>query len=197
MNKLVMILIAALFTLPVYAEKPEHAGQKGNNKSPKHEQVKTESKKYKEHSEERYEKSEKDDRAERYDRREHRVFSDDERDEIRRYYNEHATSGTGQTYGQQKELPKGLQKKLERGGELPPGWQKKLARGEVLDPALRGYAEPLPRDLLDRMYYDADVVADEVLRIQDKVVRVSKGQGTIIDIIDLADVMTGRGMRRE
>lgn len=197
MNKLVMMLTAALLAMPAYAEKPEHAGQKGGNKNTKHEQVKNESKTYKERSEDRDEEHEKGDKSDRYGRLEYRVFNDDERDEIRRYYNDHANTGTGQTYGQQKELPKGLQKKLERGGELPPGWQKKLARGEVLDPSLRGYAEPLPRDLLGRIHHDADVVADEIMRIQDKVVRVSKGDGTIIDIIDLADVMAGRGMRRE
>ncbi|WP_323846499.1 hypothetical protein [Microbulbifer magnicolonia] len=32
-----------------------------------------------------------------------------------------------------KELPPGLEKKVERGGELPPGWQKKLKVGAILD----------------------------------------------------------------
>ena len=32
-----------------------------------------------------------------------------------------------------KELPSGLQKKLERGGTLPPGWQDKLAKGQIVD----------------------------------------------------------------
>ncbi|MCW8127397.1 hypothetical protein [Microbulbifer halophilus] len=31
-----------------------------------------------------------------------------------------------------KELPPGLQKKVERGGELPPGWRKKLEVGTIL-----------------------------------------------------------------
>ncbi|MCB1583783.1 MAG: hypothetical protein KDI92_12010 [Xanthomonadales bacterium] len=33
----------------------------------------------------------------------------------------------------QKDLPPGLEKKLERGGELPPGWEKKLIVGKPLD----------------------------------------------------------------
>ena len=37
-----------------------------------------------------------------------------------------------ETKTKSKTLPKGLQKKVARGGELPPGWQKKLARGEVI-----------------------------------------------------------------
>lgn len=32
-----------------------------------------------------------------------------------------------------KDLPPGLQKKVENGGELPPGWKKKLQVGHVLD----------------------------------------------------------------
>jgi hypothetical protein len=31
-----------------------------------------------------------------------------------------------------KQLPQGLQMKLDRGGSLPPGWQKKLVKGEIL-----------------------------------------------------------------
>lgn len=92
-------------------------------------------------------------------------------------------------------MPKGLQKKLERGGELPPGWQKKLERGEVLDPELRYHSKKLPDDLLSRL--SGEDAANEILRIQDKIVRVSKGQGTIVDMIDLADILAGRGMRKE
>lgn len=31
-----------------------------------------------------------------------------------------------------KQLPPGLQKKVEKGGELPPGWQKKVEVGEPI-----------------------------------------------------------------
>ena len=94
------------------------------------------------------------------------------------------------------ELPKGLQKKLARGGELPPGWQKKLARGEVLSPELKASGEPVS-DELEQVINQQDAVAAEVIRIQDKLVRVSKGEGTVLDIIDLADVLAGRGMRSQ
>ncbi|WP_428025195.1 hypothetical protein [Arcobacter sp.] len=33
----------------------------------------------------------------------------------------------------QKNIPSGLQKKVQKGKPLPPGWQKKIAKGEVLD----------------------------------------------------------------
>lgn len=48
-----------------------------------------------------------------------------------------------------KDLPPGLQKKVERGEPLPPGWQKKLRRGDVLDYDIynRGrIVAPLDRD---------------------------------------------------
>jgi len=123
------------------------------------------------------------------------VFSAREKRIIEDYYQQYAASGTGQYKGKKKELPKGLQKKLERGGELPPGWQKKLQRGEILDPQMRYRSNRLPRDLLSRLR--AEDAVTEILRIQDKIIRVVKGQGTIVDIIDLADVLVGRGMRNE
>jgi hypothetical protein len=43
---------------------------------------------------------------------------------------------SGQAYAKKdndKQLPPGLQKKVERGQSLPPGWQTKVAKGEILD----------------------------------------------------------------
>jgi hypothetical protein len=89
--------------------------------------------------------------------------------------------------GTHKKLPPGLQKKLERGGELPPGWQKKLARGEVLGPDLRRHAHRLPEALhRDLRGYDASA---ELLLLEDRVVRVATGQGTVLDVIDIADIL--------
>jgi hypothetical protein len=190
MKKLIIALMMGTLALNTYAAKPEWAG----NKDAKHAD-KSEMKAGKKSSKE--EKDDDDDNNIVSDNESilDEIFSDEERDVIRDYYNENAASGTGQYKGKKKDLPPGLQKKLERGGELPPGWQKKLARGEVLDPELRYQSEYLPRDLLSRL--DERDAATEILRIQDKIVRVSKGEGTIIDMIDLADVLTGRGMRRE
>ena len=119
------------------------------------------------------------------------IFTSDERETIKKFYNENAHSGTGKHKGKMKELPHGLQKKLERGGELPPGWQKKLARGEVLDPELRYQSNSLPDELLSRLPNQR--AATEIIKLKDKVIRVGKGEGTIVDIIDLADILIRTG----
>ncbi|MEH6651373.1 MAG: hypothetical protein V7707_15200 [Motiliproteus sp.] len=102
----------------------------------------------------------------------------------------------------EKQLPKGLEKKLARGGELPPGWEKKLQKGEVLSPELRASSEPVSKEIAEAIEANeqiaaGDQIAADVIRIQDKVIRVSKGQGTVLDVIDLADLLTGRGMREQ
>lgn len=190
MKKLLLTLVMTCFAINGYAAKPEWAGNKEAKGAAKAEMKVNKS----------------SNSARDIDDDENRliadsesildeIFSDEEKSIIEDYYNKNAASGTGQYKGKKKELPKGLQKKLERGGELPPGWQKKLNRGEVLDPDLRYQSERLPEELLDRL--QGEDVATEILRIQDKIIRVSKGQGTIVDMIDLADVLVGRGMRKE
>ncbi|MBQ0724815.1 MAG: hypothetical protein KBT50_07010 [Cycloclasticus sp.] len=116
-------------------------------------------------------------------------FSGSERDSIRGYYREENQvkhKGNGKK-DKQKNLPYGLQKKLERGGQLPPGWQTKVAKGEVLDAELLRHSERLPNDLVRRLPVLRD--GTEVRRIGDKVVRVMEGNGTVLDVIDLADVL--------
>lgn len=117
-------------------------------------------------------------------------FSERERRAIRDYYR-HAEGGGKHKDKSHREraLPKGLQKKLARGGGLPPGWQRKLEQGAALTPELRAAGEPLPRALTEAL--DPDGQADEILRIEDKVVRVSRGEGTIVDVIDLVDLLGG------
>jgi|TARA_R110002096_G_scaffold379_17_gene2429 hypothetical protein len=116
-------------------------------------------------------------------------FSGSERDSIRGYYREEnqvGHKGKGKK-DKHKNLPYGLQKKLERGGQLPPGWQTKVAKGEVLDAELLRHSERLPNDLVRRLPVLRD--GTEVRRIGDKVVRVMEGNGTVLDVIDLADVL--------
>jgi hypothetical protein len=83
-------------------------------------------------------------------------------------------------------LPPGLQKKLARGGKLPPGWQNKVARGEVLDSEILRHSELLPYELTRNLPELRD--GEEIRRVGDKVVRVLEGNGTVIDVIDLADI---------
>ncbi len=117
------------------------------------------------------------------------------RETVLSYYQRHPEVFELHPAAASAQLPPGLRKKLARGGSLPPGWQKKLARGEALSDELRADAVPVPHDLVRALPVDPAV--EEVLRIQDKVIRVTRGQGTVIDVIDLADVVAGRRMRRE
>ncbi|MCL1142543.1 hypothetical protein [Shewanella gaetbuli] len=45
-----------------------------------------------------------------------------------------------------KELPPGLQKKLQKGQPLPPGWQKKVAVGHVLEQNIYDHRKVISRD---------------------------------------------------
>ena len=86
--------------------------------------------------------------------------------------------------GQAKALPPGLQKRLAQGGSLPPGWQMKLARGEVIDTGLYAGAERLPPHLQRRAGVHTEDA--ELVIVGDRLVRLMSGQGTILDVIDLA-----------
>jgi len=186
MKKLLLALCIGGLVLNVNAAKPEWAGQGADKHQAKKEAQKAGQKHHKGKG--------KDSGSEQAIAQDSKsiledVFSARDKETIRDYYNENAKSGTGKYKGKMKELPKGLQKKLERGGELPPGWQKKLERGELLDRDLRDSAEYLPEDLLSRLP-QADS-ATEIIKLKDKVIKVGKGEGTIVDIIDIADILTG------
>jgi hypothetical protein len=80
----------------------------------------------------------------------------------------------------QKNLPPGLQKKLERTGELPPGWQKKLVKGEVLDTSLYEIGKQYPVKPGD--YSLEPKVGTEILRIKDKIIRINKDTKVIQEV---------------
>ena len=65
----------------------------------------------------------------------------------------------------------------------------------MVDREVRAASHPIPEQLAERLPYDA--ATEEIIRVQDKVIRMSKGEGTIIDVIDIADVLVGRGIRSE
>lgn len=211
MRLLTALLCLTLTTAGAYAAKPEWAGQDGKEKAEKLEQsgkaMKAEKEekagKYKHLSEngksDKAEKAEKADKGEKGDKAKAkhekgpRYFGDEDKDTIRDYYASEEHREQGAKGKKQKDLPPGLAKKLERGGELPPGWQTKLERGEVLDADVRATARPVPEQLMERL--PVDPLVEEVVRVQDKVIRMSRGEGTIIDVIDIADVLAGRRMR--
>ncbi|WP_160173669.1 hypothetical protein [Nitrincola sp. A-D6] len=93
---------------------------------------------------------------------------------------------THQAYNQ-RALPPGLQRKLDRGGSLPPGWQKKLARGEVMPVDLYQQGVRLPNHYGRHLPHQQEET--ELLLLGDKIVRVVQGQGTILDVIDITSAI--------
>lgn len=176
LKKLTMVCslcIAALLMAPAsQAAKPEGVGKdktKHQHKAAKHN------------------KSANSGNTESYDDAKIYGFTRNEADIIRDYYGDHY-GYDARTY---KSLPKGLQKKLARGGTLPPGWQRKLQQGDVLDHELRALSEPIPESLRRRLP-DYDRARYELIRIKDQIVRVARGEGTIIDILSLTDLFLNR-----
>ncbi len=111
-----------------------------------------------------------------------------DRERIREYIRNQGVPGDPRyPGGGKKSLPPGLQKKLERGGALPPGWQRKVARGEVLSPELIRLGHPLPVDFHRRL--DGYSEGVELLVLEDRVLRLVEGRGTVLDVIDIADIM--------
>ncbi|WP_196138723.1 hypothetical protein [Aliikangiella sp. G2MR2-5] len=81
----------------------------------------------------------------------------------------------------EKVLPKGLQKKLERGGQLPPGWQKKLVKGYRLEDDIYRHAH-----VIDHSRYPDVPIGVEgsvVVRIDDRLVRLARATREILEII--------------
>lgn len=123
------------------------------------------------------------------------LFSESERDDIRRFYRQNeAKQARGKKSKHKhknkhaaKQLPYGLQKKLARGGQLPPGWQKKVAQGDVLSREMLSHSKYLPAELARHLPAHEDGIA--IRRVGDKVVRVLEGNGTVLDVIDLADIL--------
>jgi Ni/Co efflux regulator RcnB len=82
-----------------------------------------------------------------------------------------------------RNLPYGLQKKIARGRSLPPGWQKKVAPGHSLNYHVYRQGESLPDFLLHRLA--PPPVGSEILRIENKIIRLNAATRTILDVFDL------------
>ncbi|MCE2572417.1 hypothetical protein [Motilimonas eburnea] len=75
---------------------------------------------------------------------------------------------------QQKVLPPGLEKKVDRGGELPPGWKKKLRRGDILDWDIYRFGHKRPGNKNDKY---------EWIDIDNDTIKVIKNTREIVDIL--------------
>lgn len=76
----------------------------------------------------------------------------------------------------EKELPKGLEKKLERDGTLPPGWQKKVAKGQVLDQRVLKSGR-----LLNTRDYPY-IKNSEIYQVEDRIFRVAQDTKMILEV---------------
>lgn len=172
--KFLSFAVAVSLASTVLAAKPESDGNPGKGKA----------KAAKEYKDDR---SQKDDNYEKDQHSRFAALNESEQDELSRLIlgDEFRDYSASQRQDKVKSLPKGLQKKLARGGELPPGWQKKFQRGEVLDAETYRTAERLPTELLNRITGRDDAV--ELLQVGDRILRVTEGRGTILDVIDLTD----------
>ncbi len=102
---------------------------------------------------------------------------------IRDYYRSHPEPAPQPAPAKKKKLPRGLRKKVERGGELPPGWQKKVARGEVMDPVVYEHASPLPPVLVKTL--PPQPKGTVIVTVEGKAVRLLEATRTILDVFDL------------
>jgi len=75
-----------------------------------------------------------------------------------------------------KQLPQGLQMKLDRGGSLPPGWQKKLVKGEILSGPIYSHSEVvIPLDSKGLL----------TVRVEGKLIQLIESTREIVEIVDL------------
>ncbi|WP_152205758.1 hypothetical protein [Marinobacter changyiensis] len=84
----------------------------------------------------------------------------------------------GSAYAKQdteKQLPSGLQKKVQSGESLPPGWQKKLAVGEVLDDEVYKLGHVIKTDS------DKAVVT---ISVEGKLIRIMENTREVVEILE-------------
>jgi hypothetical protein len=87
------------------------------------------------------------------------------------------------TDAENKGLPPGLQKKVERGGKLPPGWERKLKIGQPLEHDLYRQAEPVSDRI--KTHLPAGPAGSIEVKLEGKVVRLYKATREIINVFEL------------
>jgi len=80
----------------------------------------------------------------------------------------------------QKQLPYGLEKKVQRGGELPPGWKNKLNKGDILDERILKQSIVLRQDTYPKEYVDN---YSRIYKIEDKIIRVMNATNEILNVL--------------
>ena len=85
--------------------------------------------------------------------------------------------------GSEESLPKGLQKKVARGGELPPGWQKKLQKGQVLDQTVVSHGEPVSSQI--RVQLPIGDKGSMDITLDGKVIRLNEKTRQILNVFEI------------
>ena len=97
-----------------------------------------------------------------------------------RYYKEkHEKVDDGyykEKHEKEKELPKGLEKKLAKDGSLPPGWEKKLSKGQIIDQSILGNGRIL--NSKDYPY----MKNSQIYQVENRVFRVAEDTKMILEI---------------
>jgi hypothetical protein len=120
----------------------------------------------------------------------HVTINPRERDIIREYVvrtkSKHGGSdhpGQGKGKGNNKGLPPGLAKKVERGHDLPPGWQRKCVPGQVMPAEIYQRCEPLPQEVVVKL--PAPPPGTIIVTLEGKAVRLMQATLEILDVFDV------------
>lgn len=82
-----------------------------------------------------------------------------------------------------KGLPRGLAKKVERGGNLPPGWQRRCVRGEIMPIEVYQHCEPLPPEVVVKL--PATPPGTITVTLDGRAIRLLQATREILDVFDV------------
>lgn len=104
-------------------------------------------------------------------------FRDDDRSSILGYFSAYRDQDRG--------LPPGLAKNLERGKPLPPGWQKKVSPGYVIEDDYRDYFHPLSYEIFPGVQR---IPETQLYHYGNRIVRVYEPRREVIDVIQIPTI---------
>ncbi len=116
-------------------------------------------------------------------------FRPEESEAVRTWYQNHPRPRPGVAEGQ-RELPPGLQRRMERRGDLPPGWQRKVEAGQVLSQEQVRHGRRPADDLLSRLPEQPEGTI--LMETEDQVIRVLESTGEVLDVLGVGGILRRR-----
>ncbi|WP_018231224.1 hypothetical protein [Thioalkalivibrio thiocyanodenitrificans] len=107
----------------------------------------------------------------------------EEAEAIRQWYRDRDQRPSPGLADGRRDLPPGLQRRMERGDGLPPGWVRKVGRGEVLDQAQVRFGRRIDDELRRRLPRQPDGTI--LLETEDQVIRVLEATGEVLDVLGI------------